>query len=136
MGTPKQSKALLKTSLRYSLTWKSWIKSTKHICRKVEITEKNHIETSENLYHTETSKLIYIANQFTGSCVNRVFDTSYLSVFSPDAGKYGSKITPYLDTFHAVYFDSTITLSQKLTLIRLLTNKLLVKIYVMPTKVK
>ena len=27
---------------------------------------------------------------------------AYLSVFSPNAGKYGPEITPYLDTFHAV----------------------------------
>ena len=30
------------------------------------------------------------------------YSDSYLSVFSPDAGKYGPEITPYLDTFHAV----------------------------------
>ena len=30
-------------------------------------------------------------------------DTSYLSVFSPNAWKYRPEITPYLDTFHAVY---------------------------------
>ena len=29
--------------------------------------------------------------------------TKYLSVFSPNAGKYGPEKTPYLDTFHAVY---------------------------------
>ena len=29
--------------------------------------------------------------------------TEYLSVFSPNAGKYGPEKTPYLDTFHAVY---------------------------------
>ena len=29
--------------------------------------------------------------------------TSYLSVFGSNAGKYGLEITPYLDTFHAVY---------------------------------
>ena len=29
-------------------------------------------------------------------------DTSYLSVFSPNAGKYGPEKTPYLDTFHAM----------------------------------
>ena len=29
-------------------------------------------------------------------------DTSYLSVFSPNARKYGPKKTPYLDTFHPV----------------------------------
>ena len=29
-------------------------------------------------------------------------DKEYLSVFSPNAGKYGTEKTPYLDTFHAV----------------------------------
>ena len=29
-------------------------------------------------------------------------DTPYLSVFSPNTGKYGPEITRYLDTFHAV----------------------------------
>ena len=29
-------------------------------------------------------------------------DTSYLSVFSPNAGKYGPEKSPYLDTFHTV----------------------------------
>ena len=29
-------------------------------------------------------------------------DTPYLSVFGPNAGKYGPEKTPYLDTFHAV----------------------------------
>ena len=29
-------------------------------------------------------------------------DTPYLSVFSPNAGKYGLEKAPYLDTFHAV----------------------------------
>ena len=28
-------------------------------------------------------------------------DTEYLSVFSPNVGKYGPELTPYLDTFHA-----------------------------------
>ena len=32
----------------------------------------------------------------------RVFSTPYLSVFSPNAGKYGPEKTPYLDTFHAL----------------------------------
>ena len=27
---------------------------------------------------------------------------AYLSVFSPNAGKYGPEKTPYLDTFHGV----------------------------------
>ena len=29
-------------------------------------------------------------------------DTKYLSVFSPNAGKYGPEKTPYLDTFHTL----------------------------------
>ena len=29
-------------------------------------------------------------------------DTSYISVFSPNARKYGPEITPYLETFHTV----------------------------------
>ena len=41
--------------------------------------------------------------------LNRIFPhldlirrgTPYLSVFSPNAGKYGPEKTPYLDTFHA-----------------------------------
>ena len=37
-------------------------------------------------------------------------DTSYLSIFSPNAGKYRPEKIPYLDTFHAVselkYFKS------------------------------
>ena len=32
-------------------------------------------------------------------------DTSYLSILSPNAGKYWPKKTPYLDTFHAVFLD-------------------------------
>ena len=34
-------------------------------------------------------------------------DTEYLSVFSPNTGKYGPEITPYLDTFHTVMFIRT-----------------------------
>ena len=29
-------------------------------------------------------------------------NTKYLSIFSPNAGKYGPEKTPHLDTFHAV----------------------------------
>ena len=29
-------------------------------------------------------------------------DSPYLSVFSPNTGKYGPEITPYFDTFHVV----------------------------------
>ena len=38
-----------------------------------------------------------------GRCIhNAAADTSYLSVFSPNAGKYGLEKTPYLDNFHTV----------------------------------
>ena len=30
-------------------------------------------------------------------------NTEYLSIFSPNAGKYGPEKTPYLDTFHTVW---------------------------------
>ena len=44
-------------------------------------------------------------------------DTEYLSVFSPNVGKYGLKKTPYLDTFHAVlcllyFFKKKITFTK------------------------
>ena len=35
-------------------------------------------------------------------CVKFSRNTSYLSVFSPNVGKYRPEKTPYLDTFHAV----------------------------------
>ena len=35
-------------------------------------------------------------------CVKSVQIRKYLSVFSPNAEKYGPEITPYLDTFRAV----------------------------------
>ena len=35
-------------------------------------------------------------------------DTKYLSVFSPNAGKYRPEKTPYLDTFHTVDMKNTL----------------------------
>ena len=44
------------------------------------------------------------------SIIFRYGDTSYLSVFTPNAEKYGPEITPYLDTFHPVHiFKITFT---------------------------
>ena len=40
--------------------------------------------------------LLYLAHHYPHIIVN------VLSVFSPNAGKYGPEKTPYLDTFHAV----------------------------------
>ena len=35
--------------------------------------------------------------------------TERYEVFNPNAGKYGPEITPYMDTFHAVYVNGQIT---------------------------
>ena len=53
------------------------------MCRKAKITEKNRIETSGNSYRIETSKLIYITNQFTGSCVKRGYGEMFLKQTIP-----------------------------------------------------
>ena len=90
LGKRKRIKARLKTSLRFSLTWKKNIKSTKYICRKAEMTKK-HIKTSGNSYHIETSKLVYIANQFTHFCVKRVFDKRFLEQTIPFLQPIGRK---------------------------------------------
>ena len=34
-----------------------------------------------------------------------VFSGPYFPVFSPNAGKYGPEKTPYLDTFHVVFYQ-------------------------------
>ena len=43
-------------------------------------------------------------NQFSQNVTKAVNirENSHLSVFSPNAGKYGPEMTPYLDTCHAV----------------------------------
>ena len=66
-GKRKRNKALLKTSLRFSLTWKRRIKLATIFAERPKWQIQNHIETSGNSYHIEASQLIYIANQFTGS---------------------------------------------------------------------
>ena len=45
-------------------------------------------------------------------------DTSYLSVFIPNAGKYGPEKTPYLDTFHAVHELSRVILKVSLAALK------------------
>ena len=66
-GKRKRNKALLKTSLRFSLTWKRRIKLATIFAERPKWQIQNHIETSGNSYRIEASQLIYIANQFTGS---------------------------------------------------------------------
>ena len=48
----------------------------------------------------------FLVRIFLHSCI-----TSYLSVFSPNAGKYGPEKTPYLDTFPTVIVMITMTVS-------------------------
>ena len=38
----------------------------------------------------------------------------YFPVFSPNTGKYGPEITPYLDTFHAVIGETITTFKHDL----------------------
>ena len=38
-------------------------------------------------------------------------DTKYLSVLSPNAGKYGPEKTTYLDTFHVVMLSNDLIIS-------------------------
>ena len=56
------------------------------------------------------SLVIIIKTSLREKCPNTEFflvrilpHLEYLSVFSPNAGKYGPEKTPYLDTFHAVF---------------------------------
>ena len=63
----KRNKALLKTSLRFSLTWKRRIKLATIFAERPKWQIQNHIETSGNSYQIEASQLIYIAIQFSGS---------------------------------------------------------------------
>ena len=48
--------------------------------------------------------LIEVLNSYTAWKVSKygVISGPYFPVFSPNTGKYGQEITPYLDTFHAV----------------------------------
>ena len=81
--------------------------------------KKNRKKDSTELLKANDST---VRNALRENCPNAVFflvrifphsdwiqrDTEYLFAFSPDAGKYGSKKTPYLDTFHAVMMKATI----------------------------
>ena len=53
-------------------------------------------------YYKHCVKSVQIRSNFW-SVFSRIWtEYGYLSVFSPNAGKYGPEITPYLDTFQAV----------------------------------
>ena len=67
-----------------------------------------------NSYHCLKSVQI---RSFFWSVFSRIFPhTPYLSVFSPNAGKYGPEKTPYLDTFHAVYHNKILPCDVRATM--------------------
>ena len=80
--------------------------------------EKSFLDERRNIFHSFWRvfiwwKLFFLKKNIadttlrekcpnTESFLVRSFPHSYLSVFSPNAGKYWSEKTPYFDTFHAV----------------------------------
>ena len=64
---------------------------------------------SSNIYiqsvYVYFSVIIFIFPLITAWKVSKygVFSDPYFPVFSPNTGKYGPEITPYLNTFHAVH---------------------------------
>ena len=71
------------------------------------------------------NKEFYLVRIFQHSNWIRI-DTKYLSVFSPNAGKYRLEKTPYLDTFRAVidkfYSTKWENITCNILSIQLLTN--------------
>ena len=49
-------------------------------------------------------------------------EMKYLSVFSPNTGKYGPEITLYFDNFQAVYVSSSLDLDMAIQPLMLLEN--------------
>ena len=66
----------------------------KHTFQHYEIKGQNH-------YVRSVKYGVFSDPYFPAFGLNRR-DTSYLSIFSPNARKYGPEKTPYLDTFHTV----------------------------------
>ena len=52
--------------------------------------------------HHESVQIILGFTAWNLSKYGVIYDP-YFSVFSPNTGKYGPEINPYLDTFHAVF---------------------------------
>ena len=59
-------------------------------------------ETCSIAKHEHCVKSVQILSFFWSVFSRILTEYGYLSVFSPNAGKYGPEITPYLDTFQAV----------------------------------
>ena len=53
------------------------------------------------------TELVLVRTFLYSDCINRIL---YISVFSANTGKYGPEKTPYLGTFHAVYFEISLVL--------------------------
>ena len=83
---------------------------------RILLIEENNNEISEKLNNLWIQWKNWTFHILREKCPNKEFflvrifphsdwtrrDTEYLSVFSPNAGKYEPEKTPYLDTFHAV----------------------------------
>ena len=52
-----------------------------------------------------------------------VISGPYFPVFSPNTGKYGPEITPYLKTFHVVIQDSIISIMGLNTEMKIILSK-------------
>ena len=65
------------------------------------------VETWSSWVFIETHS--YLLLQPGGCSSNLPTNTSYLSVFSANAGKYGPEKTPYLDTFHTMILEISVT---------------------------
>ena len=86
--------------------------------RSVNVRKRDRLrqEKPTNIHVTLYQGIVYHSHSLREKCPNtevflgRIFphldwirrNTSYLSVFSPNAGKDGPEKAPYLDTFHAV----------------------------------
>ena len=68
---------------------------------KVYFKNKLGVTTTVELEKNNTIEEFVSKIQDNGG-IEKVTVTAYLSVFSPNAGKFGPEKTPYLDTFHRV----------------------------------
>ena len=96
-GKQKRNKALLKTSLRFSLTWKRRIKLATIVAERPKWQIQSHIETSGNSYQIEANQLIYVAIQFTGS----VWSVFLLKGFWNRLSQF---LSPVVEKIFEIYF--------------------------------
>ena len=97
----------IRTSLRYYCL-RFWMvpQSLRNIMHCLTSVQKRSFFWSVfSCIRTEYGKIVSKYGVFSGPYFP-VFGltTPYLSIFSPNTGKYGPEKTPYLDTFHAVIY--------------------------------